>query len=368
MRQPTLEQIAVGAGVSPMTVSRALRGVGRVSAATRERVREAAKAAGYGQQSQGVFAPPAHRGRTDHRLRLLLPVLTPAMNESRAELSQELLRGLRARLELNDGELHLATCQSLDEIMAVWQASRAQGLVLRTQVPDAWVRVLCRRGPVVNAVAQDFHLGVDSIYTNEMRAAAMVFDHLVRLGHEQIAWFGWFDTHMPDSLARSLFDEATVVDRRTASVHASRYAAWAYLASCQPDRDRQPLLLLERDWDREDLLAGVERGLGQLLSLSPRPTAIVVPSDPMGEALLAALVRQGLKVPGEISVICYGGTSITRQTTPPLTAVKLPMFTIGKAVPELIERRLADPEAVAVSLQFEAELVSGGTVGPASGG
>ena len=46
-RRPTLADVAAAAGVSQMTVSRALNGRGRIAAATRNRIREIAAKAGY---------------------------------------------------------------------------------------------------------------------------------------------------------------------------------------------------------------------------------------------------------------------------------------------------------------------------------
>ena len=41
-KAPTIVTVAAAAGVSPMTVSKVLRGTGRISAATRERVMQVA--------------------------------------------------------------------------------------------------------------------------------------------------------------------------------------------------------------------------------------------------------------------------------------------------------------------------------------
>ncbi|MEZ5754324.1 MAG: LacI family DNA-binding transcriptional regulator [Paracoccaceae bacterium] len=46
-RPPTIVTVADAAGVSPMTVSKVLRGTGRISAATRERVLKVADTLGY---------------------------------------------------------------------------------------------------------------------------------------------------------------------------------------------------------------------------------------------------------------------------------------------------------------------------------
>ena len=41
------------------------------------------------------------------------------------------------------------------------------------------------------------------------------------------------------------------------------------------------------------------------------------------------------------------------------------MAAIGKAIPELIRRRLADPNALPVSMQLETDFLDGRSLGPA---
>lgn len=361
--QVTVQQIAERAGVSKMTVSRALRGVGRVSAETRARIRRIARELGHHQMGRVVISSPLHRGRTEHQLAVFVPVLHP--DDIHIEFSQELLRGLRDALARQGGRLEFRPCGSLDEILSAWEESGAQGVLLQRQVPSAWVERLRRVGAVVYAGGYDHQPGVDSVYTNEHRAAAMIMDLLTGLGHRDIVWFSLVDLHAEGMLPRSLFDESTAVDRMTSSVHGVRHAAWANLTYSPEKETHRSLLILERDWDRESLDEVISRGLNQILVRRPMPTAIVVSTDDMGIALLRALQRRGWHVPQDLSVVSYGGTKAGQAISPPLTSVKLPMYAMGKVIPELIERRLAEPDALPISVQFEAKLLSGKTVGPA---
>lgn len=358
-----LQQIGEKTGLSLMTVSRALRGIGRVNPHTRDTVLEAARELGYSRLNHVVMPRAIRSGRADHRLSLVLPVVAALENGVNSEIGREVVRGLSERLEEIGGQLRTVPCASLDELLAECGRS-CHGVVLRLRLPSAWIEALRRKHPVVYAISQDFQCGVDSLYTNEHRSAAMVLDHLSALGHRDIAWFGVIDRDHPGDMPQAWVNDATVSDWRSSGVHGPRYAAWAQLAYCQLGHQRQPMLLLERDWKTQSLADVVAQGLKRLLALSPRPSAIVVATDAMGIALLEAARGAGLEVPRDLSILSYGGSSAARNHVPPLTTIALPMRLIGRAIPELIERRLATPDAAPISMLFETTLVKGGTVGP----
>jgi DNA-binding LacI/PurR family transcriptional regulator len=122
------------------------------------------------------------------------------------------------------------------------------------------------------------------------------------------------------------------------------------------------MILVERDWQRQDLNATVVDGANRLLALAPRPTAVVVSSEPVAQALIAELSRRGLGIPEACSLVTYGGSSADDGGW--LARVELPMEAIATAIPELIRRRLANPAAPALSMQFETTLHAGASLAP----
>jgi len=74
-RHPSMQTVANAAGVSKMTVSWALRGDPRISEATRERVKQAAKSCGY--EFNPVLSEVMHRIQSRHRGALGLTVALP---------------------------------------------------------------------------------------------------------------------------------------------------------------------------------------------------------------------------------------------------------------------------------------------------
>jgi DNA-binding LacI/PurR family transcriptional regulator len=362
----TLQDIAKHAGVSTMTASRVLRGMGRVNPQTREKVVEIAQRLGYRKLTNGQTG-------TDMHLRVMIgegkmhikdqSTLHPVKGNLHYHLTNE----LQQQLEQTGGKLVVCELESLEQIISDIQKHKPHGLVLRQPIPTDWLVELREMLPIVYAVSYDHQSGVDSIYTNEHRSAAMIYNKLIELGHREIGWFGIVDRHSATHEWGEMFESNCLVDRLCCSIHAVRYAAWANLAYCQVSRFKQPMILVERDWRIQSLDDVIRDAVDQFLQLRPQPTAIVTPADEIGLTLIDVLEDRGLKVPDDVSVISYGGTFLDDKQPPPIASVALPMAAIGKAIPELIRRRLADPNALPVSMQLETDFLNGRSLGPARG-
>jgi LacI family transcriptional regulator len=359
----TLKHIAVELGVSQMTVSRALRGVSRINPQTRQRVRDTAMRLGY-QPIGGIMLPPTVRsGKGNHALRLLLPTVSRRIDAMAGSwYLDRMVAAMRNRMETSNGRLVEQHFVGIEELLAECKRARFHGVVLRQPLPQAWVEKLQRIVPVVYAVEFDHQLGVDSVYSNEHRSAGMVLDYLGHRGHTEIAWFGVLDRHSPYQVVFDALDETSFADRQAISVHGARHAAWANVAFCQLVGHRLPLVLVERDWRTQDLDSVVMKGMEEILAATPRPTAIVCSCDPVALSLIPALKSRGLSVPQDMSVISYGGSEEAKLAMPSVTCIEMPMETIGLVIPELVERRMADPNAVPISVQFQTTLYEGSSV------
>jgi LacI family transcriptional regulator len=359
----TLKHIADELGLSTMTVSRALRGVTRSNPETRQLVRETAKRLGY-QPFTGVMLPPTVRsGKGNHTLRVLLPTVSHRIGaEGGAWWLDRMVAAMRERMEMSNGRLVEQHFPCVDSLIEEYRRGRYHGIVLRQPLPHAWVERLLKVGPVIYAVEFDHQMNVDSVYSNEHRSAAVLLDHLSQRNHKQIAWFGILDRHAPYQVVFDAIDESSVVDRQAFSTHGARHAAWANIAHCQLVGQTQPLVLVERDWNHQGLDEAVVQGLDRILVISPKVTAIVCSSDPVALSMVKQLRQRGLDVPRDMSVVTYGASDDVKLAQPAITSLEMPMETIGRVIPELIERRLADPTAVPISVQFQTTLFEGDSV------
>ncbi|MFG0249533.1 MAG: substrate-binding domain-containing protein, partial [Phycisphaeraceae bacterium JB051] len=296
-------------------------------------------------------------------LKLLMPTVIHRMSsEGGSWYLDQLTSAVRNRLELSNGILVEQHFPDLKALIKEIKRGRFHGIVLLQPQPEAWINELKQVTNVVYAVEFDHHRGVDCVYSNEHRSAVMVLEHLKAHGHENIAWFGILDRYASFQTVGDMADNPTIADIQSVTVHGARHAAWANLAYCQWGGPSYPLILVERDWNEKTLEQAVNEGLDRMFALDNKPTAVVCSCDPVARALVEILEQRGLSVPADMSIITYGGDESVQRMDPPLTSVQMPMQTLGRLIPELVERKLADPEAAPVSVQIEATLWEGKSV------
>lgn len=361
--KPNIRQIAKETGLSMMTVSRALRGLGSVRAETRRKVLNMAATLGYNGR-RGVVIP--RRSSTDHRLEVLLPMFGHLTGARKSELQQRFYDGLNQRLSDNGGRVTVVECTGLADLLQAVKDHRPRGVVIRQSVRRDWLRSVEVFCPVISCIPDDFLLGVDCVYMNENRAATMALSKLWEKGHRQIAWFGIRDVEEPNSsmTAGAWMEMESPCIRDLSGVHDMRYAAWTYIANRFPDHPMK-LLFLNRNHQWQSIPDVIKEGVDRLLTEVPDLTAIVMPTDITAYHLVNELQSRSIKVPEDISVVSYGGTSEITKCSPQLSAIRMPFDEVGRTVPELLERRLAHPEAWTISVALEPTFLEGGTISPA---
>jgi LacI family transcriptional regulator len=92
-------------------------------------------------------------------------------------------------------------------------------------------------------------------------------------------------------------------------------------------------LFFEEDGGFAEAFAGLTAG-------GRRPTALVAGNDWIAVSVISDLMRLGLKVPGDISVVGYGDYAAATQTTPQLTTIRVPGEAMGAAALQLLLERI----------------------------
>lgn len=319
---------------------------------------------------EGVFQRASRsRGSGEFRSKFLMPVFH-IIKDRRPVLTVGnhllIMDGIRERLIQTGRMLEDRLFGNPGEVAELCRTRRVSGLLVVQGLPYNWVKQLCSLAPVIMINPRDHYpeLGIDSVMGNETRAAALILDCLSRKGHRQIAWFGlWDKQEVTEDFARGI-DPLRTSDRCLFS-SALRYGSWAELALFRPDGKTMPMLILERDWKTQSLNDVISRGLDQLMAIRPVPTAIVVTSEPMAEELISVAAARGIRVPEDLSVVCYGDGVASGPKG--VATIVAPHRLLGRAALELLERRLAMPEAVPVTMQIECKLRGEKSIGAPSG-
>ncbi|MCW2704584.1 MAG: transcriptional regulator, LacI family [Blastococcus sp.] len=296
--RPRLEDVAAEVGLSPASVSLVLRGAAGPSAATRERVLEAAGRLGY-RPDRAASLLARRRSR-----------LIGVMLDIRSDYHGELVEDVHEAAEQHGYDLVLSTItRSRDERRAVETLldSRCEALLLLgPDAPAAWLAELDRQLPVVVVGRSIGSPGVDIVRAADDQGVSLSVDHLVGLGHAQIAY----------------------VDGGAGEIAAARRDGYRRAMLRHGLRDR--IRVIPGDHTEE---AGIRAGMrvaAVLTGHAPTPTAVVTFNDRVAVGLLDALSRAGVAVPGDISVVGYDDSPLSRLAHVGLT-------TVSQNSPALIE-------------------------------
>jgi LacI family transcriptional regulator len=295
---PSIYVVAQVAGVSVATVSRVLNGKGPVRATTRAHVLAVVGSMGY--------VPHSAARSLSTRRTLAIGVVLPDMHGA---FFGEIVRGLD--LVARAAGYHLLVSGSHSdpaETAAVLQAlhGRVDGLVLMAPGLGAgWLREsLPRRVPVVLLNGDDGAPEHSSIRIDNRRGARLAVEHLVALGHRDIAFVAGPPGNSDAGERLRGYEEG---------VRAS-------------GREPQARLELPGDFSEE---SGARAGAA-IAALVPRPTAVFAANDAMAVGCLAALREHGLEVPRDVSLVGFDDIPIARYLTPPLTTVQVPIAELGR--------------------------------------
>jgi DNA-binding LacI/PurR family transcriptional regulator len=293
----TIYDVALAAGVSPSTVSRALNKPGRVNADTEKKIRDHASALGY---QLNPMARAVITGRSDTIALVLSDVTNPVYFD--------LIRGAEQVLATHARTLVLAESQESPEVeIAVTQRLRVavDGIVLvGSRMPDEAVRSLTRSKPVI--VVNRRIDGVDSVIPDIDSGLHESLDHLRELGHRAVGYLTGPETSwMNRSRWNVLFDGAIARGMSIVEIPAS-----------------SPTLDGGRGSLKRVLAAGV--------------SAVVAYNDLMALGLLAAAKEASISVPGRLSIIGSDDIFGADLVTPALTTIRSPLHEIGSRAIEML--------------------------------
>ncbi len=97
-----------------------------------------------------------------------------------------------------------------------------------------------------------------------------------------------------------------------------------------------------------------ERSTEQLLAMDPRPTAIIAGGNQVLAGCVRALVRHGVRVPDDISLVTCDEVDLSELHSPPIASVARDTLLLGRTAAELLLERLngGEPRTVVLPTTF----------------
>jgi LacI family gluconate utilization system Gnt-I transcriptional repressor len=309
--RPRLKEVASLAGVSTMTVTRALHAPHKVADATRLRVERIVRDLGY---TPDLTARGLSLQRT-----ALVGAVVPLLTNS---LIAEIVQGLSDTLENNQYQLLVAatgfSASAEEAKVRAFLSRRVDAIYLTGVVHTAETRrmirqagIPCVEGGNVARKPIDMAVGYSS-----RQAAATVTRFLIDEGYRPLGYIGAWPR-----------DNDRARDRRRG------FAATCKAAGMPVDET----LYVDTDLD----LAAGGRAMAQLLDRRPDVRAVFCSADTLAVGAVFEAQRRKLKIPRDVAIAGFDDLDIASQVVPALTTLRVPRYEIGKRAAEMIAERLA---------------------------
>lgn len=304
-RSATIKEVAAAAEVSIGTVSNVLNRPNVVSEETRLKVLDAIDRLGF-VRNAGASLLRGGRARTIGLITL----------DVRNPFFTELARGVEdAAREL--GYL-VILCNSDEDgaqekrYLEVLEEQRVNGVLISpVSEPDDSLQWLRDRGTAVVLLGPE-RRNFCSVRVDDVSGGELAADHLLELGHRRLAF-------VTAPLAITQYSERLDGVRRALAQHgltddACEVVEVGSLGTAAEGREAS------------DVLVGNH----------PDVTAVVCGNDLLALGLTAGLVRHGIRVPNDVSVVGYDDIEFAEQSPLPLTTIRQPKQELGRIATHLL--------------------------------
>jgi len=288
----TIHDVARVAGVSSMTVSRVINGQRYVSAATRDKVTAAVAAL--------HFSPNAAASNLRNAVKIGIVYTNP----NSSNLGDFLMGAFRqstdsgCQLIIEPSAAHACGVSAVSKLLALG----IDGVILPPPLcdaPDVLARLAEAGVPALGFATAEPKPGSSAVLIDDFAGASLMTEHLIALGHRDIAFVRGDPEHSPAVRREQGF--------RDAMANAG--------LGVREDRVAQGYFTYRSGLDAAHTL----------LDRPDRPTAIFASNDDMAAAVAAVAHGLGLAIPADISVAGFDDTPVATTVWPELTTIRQPI-------------------------------------------
>ncbi len=201
-------------------------------------------------------------------------------------------------------------------------------IIVSWRVPLSSVERLARRGfPVVLIDAFSRLDDVSWVSAEDRRGARQAAEHLIGLGHRRIGFIGGGDAPY-------------LAQQRLGGFREALEAAGIDPAGCP---------VVQGDFSQRSGYAAAS----ELLSMSPRPSAIFAANDLMAMGAMTAMQELGLRFPEDMSIVGFDDIASAARLRPSLTTVARPYAEMGAMAVKLATRLMQSTDGAQGPIQTD---------------
>ncbi|WP_439895243.1 LacI family DNA-binding transcriptional regulator [Pseudomonas syringae] len=321
--RPTLNEVARLAAVSPITASRALRGVTTVAPELVEKVRAAA-------QSLGYVANPAARALASSRSQTVVVLVPSLSNQLFIETLEAIQDVLRPRgLDVVIGNYHYSP-EEEEKLLRNHLVNRPRGILLTgfDRTPASHQMLEASGIPCVHMMELDARQGAYSVGFSQEQAGAQAALHLLGRGRTRLAY-----------MAAQL---DTRVLQRGAGFRQVLEDAGLFNADLQVTTPLPSSIGLGGEL------------FARLLDEHPDVDGIFFCNDDLAQGASLEALRLGVAVPQRVSLVGFNDLPGSAHMVPRLTSIRTPRQEVGQRAAQLLLGLLDGvPQQAKVDLGFE---------------
>ena len=312
----TLRDVSEASGVSEMTVSRVLRNRGDVSAQTREKVLEAARALGY--------VPNKIAGALASQRVNLVGVVIPSLSNM---VFPEVMTGISEVLEGTGLQPVVGVTNYLpdreESVIYEMLSWRPSGMIVAGLEHSAASRAMLGRAgiPIVEIMDIDGEPVDHAVGISHRRAGRQMAEAIIAAGYRRIAFLG---TQMPND-----------------------FRAKKRLEGFEEALARAGLALVDREYysGGSALLKGREM-TAAVLERTPDVDFLYYSNDMIGAGGLLHCLEKGLDVPGRVGLAGFNGVELLDGLPRKLATMDACRLEIGRKAAEIIAGKATPGEKV----------------------
>lgn len=333
----SLKTIAEQCGVSPATVSKALRGQKDVSEETTKRIREMADKLGY-------YPNAAARSLKTRRFYNIGVLYTEAIGIGLThEFFSGVLNGLKTEAEKRGYDITFINTSEENRKMTYYEHCKYRNFegvaIVNAGFQEPKVQEVMN-GDIPVVTIDYRHPGCASVVSDNARGMEDLVRYAYEKGHRKIAY---------------------IHGQWNAQVTPTRVEAYRNTL-------RELGMEVREEYIREAEYVAIDKVVVEtvnLLELEDAPTCIIFPDDTSYLGGRNVIRERGLRIPEDISVMGYDGTKVSQLLSPSLTTIRQDAGTIGEKAADSLIRMIEhkdtaeEPEHIMVA----GKLLEGQSVG-----
>lgn len=331
--RPTLEDVALAAGVSTATISRCINEPAKVAEPTRNRVMAVIRQIGYTPNVGGRILASSR----SNTVGAIIPSMANAMFASGLHAFQQQLAASGVTLLVASSGYDSA--EELRQIRSL-MAHGADGLLLigasRPRETTEFLRM--RNIPCVIAWSyKRDHRRVFAGFDN-CKASRQMAEHVLQHGHRKVAM-----------IAGNTRDN----DRARHRIQGVRRAIKHH------EKTTGLIAVVETDYSLKNGGDAFE----QLMAGQDVPSAIICGNDVLAAGAILRAREKGYKVPDDVSITGFDDINLAAVISPQLTTVRVPQIDMGRAAARLLLQQL-QRDSTPSSIEFETRIVQRESLAP----